>query len=42
MARLEKMNREELIASDVRAGLRTPDGQLTAPYRSDEPKAVKG
>ena len=37
MARLRKMNREELIASGVRAGIRTPDGQLTAPYRSEEP-----
>lgn len=37
MARLETMSREELIAADVRAGIRTPDGQLTAPYRSDEP-----
>lgn len=37
MARLETMSREELIAADVRAGIRTPDGQLTAPYRADEP-----
>lgn len=36
MARLEQMSREELIASDVRAGIRTPDGQLTAPYRPSE------
>ena len=28
-------SREELIAAGVRAGIRTPDGQLTAPYRSD-------
>lgn len=38
MERLARMNREELIASSVRAGIRTPDGQLTPPYRSDEPK----
>lgn len=38
MERLAKMSREELLAGDVRAGIRTPDGQLTAPYRSDEPK----
>ncbi len=41
MARLEKMDRDELIASSVRAGIRTPDGQLTAPYRSDDPQAVR-
>lgn len=35
MTRLETMSREELIAAGVRAGIRTPDGQLTAPYRSD-------
>ena len=25
------------VVADVRAGIRTPDGQLTAPYRADEP-----
>lgn len=41
MARLHQMSREELIASDVRAGIRTPDGQLTAPYRPSDGKNDK-
>lgn len=35
MERLSKMSREDLIDSGVRAGIRTSDGRLTAPYRSE-------
>ena len=35
MARLEAMDRAALIESGVRAGIRTADGQLTEPYRTD-------
>lgn len=41
MERLAKMDRAELIASGVRAGIREPDGQLTAPYRSDASNGMK-
>lgn len=32
---------EELFQVAVRAGLFTPDGELTEPYRTDEPSAYR-
>lgn len=37
MARLRIMSPEEIFQSAVAAGIYTPDGQLTAPYRAEEP-----
>ena len=41
MDRLVRMDRAELIASGVRAGIRTEDGQLTDPYRQDATSGMK-
>lgn len=37
MARLEKMSRADFLAVDVKAGIRTESGQLTATYVAEEP-----
>lgn len=39
LARLRAMSPEEIFQSAVAAGIYTPDGQLTAPYRSEEEAA---
>lgn len=36
MERMRSMSGEQFLASAVRAGIYTSDGQLTAPYRSDD------
>jgi len=35
LARMSKMSAEELFALAVRAGIYTPQGKLTRPYRDD-------
>ena len=37
LAEMHQLSREELFQLAVRAGIFTPDGELTEPYRSDEP-----
>jgi hypothetical protein len=41
LAKLQKLSVEELFQIMVRAGIYTEDGELTAPYRSDEPSACR-
>jgi hypothetical protein len=42
LAELQAMSCEELFAVAVRAGIYTPEGDLTPPYRSDaEPSASR-
>ena len=38
---MQQMTPEELFQGAVRAGIYTADGQLTAPYRDDEPSAYR-
>ena len=40
IAGLYKMSAEEILAIAVRAGISTPDGQLTANYRDDAEPSV--
>jgi hypothetical protein len=39
LAKLQKLSVEELFHVMVRAGIYTEDGELTSPYRDDEPSA---
>jgi hypothetical protein len=42
LQRMDEMTPEELFQIAVRAGIYTPDGQLTPPYRDDaEPSACR-
>ena len=41
LAEMQKMSAAELVRSMVRAGIYTEDGELTAPYRSEEPSAYR-
>ncbi len=42
LAEMEQMSAEELFQIAVRAGIYTPDGELTPPYRDDaEPSACR-
>jgi hypothetical protein len=41
LAKMEQMSPEELFQLAVRAGIYTPDGELTEPYRSEEPSACR-
>jgi hypothetical protein len=37
MARARSLSPEEIFAIAVHAGIYTPEGELTPPYRDDEP-----
>jgi hypothetical protein len=39
LAQMQKMSAQELFRGMVRAGIYTEGGELTAPYRSEEPSA---
>jgi hypothetical protein len=42
LARMQKLSAEEMFQLMVRAGIYTPDGELTPPYRDDgEPSACR-
>jgi hypothetical protein len=41
LAEMEKMSPEELRALAVRAGILTPEGELTAPYLDDTPSPYR-
>lgn len=41
LARLRQMSLDELDEVMIRAGIFTEDGQLTEPYRNDEPSASR-
>ena len=41
LSQLHALTVEDLFRLMVRAGIYTEDGQLTAPYRSDEPSASR-
>ncbi len=41
LARLQQLPIDELFQVFVRAGIYTPDGELTEPYRSTEPSASR-
>lgn len=41
LAEMQQMSVEELFQNAVLAGIYTADGQLTAPYRGDEPSAYR-
>ncbi len=41
LAEMRRMSPEELFQSAVRAGIFTPDGQLTPPYLNDEPSPYR-
>ena len=41
LVEMQKMSAEELFRSMVRAGIYTEDGELTAPYRGEEPSAYR-
>ncbi len=42
MERLESMSPREFLAFSVEAGIHTPDGKLTAPYKPAEDQAPEG
>jgi len=41
LAKMEQMSPEELFQLAVRAGIYTPEGELTPPYQNDEPSAYR-
>ena len=41
LAKMQQLSVEELFQIAVSAGIYTEDGELTAPYRSDEPSAYR-
>jgi hypothetical protein len=41
LAEMQNMSADDLFRSMVRAGIYTEDGELTAPYRSEEPSAYR-
>lgn len=41
LAEMQQMSPEELHQAMVSAGIYTQDGELTAPYRGDEPSAYR-
>jgi len=41
MAAIKPSSPEEIFALAVRAGIYTEDGELTPPYRNDEPSACR-
>lgn len=41
LAETANMSVEEMFALAVRAGIYTEDGELTPPYRNDEPSACR-
>lgn len=42
LAKMQKLSAEEMFQLMVRAGIYTPDGELTPPYRDDgEPSAYR-
>lgn len=41
LAEMERYSAEEMFQLMVRAGVYTPDGELTEPYRSTEPSACR-
>ncbi len=41
LAEMEQFSAEEMFQLMVRAGIYTPEGELTEPYRSTEPSACR-
>jgi hypothetical protein len=41
LARLQQLSDDDFFQFLVRVGIYTEDGQLTAPYRGDEPSACR-
>lgn len=41
MDEIRAMTKEQFVKSTIEAGIYTPDGQLTAPYRSDDRNGMK-